>query len=46
MKSVRDIQVRFTTVGNVNKIRDDFIKLKNKIITVKVVTLTAQLDNL
>lgn len=45
-KSVRDIQVRFTTVGNVNKIRDDFLKLKNKIITVKVVTSTAQLDNL
>ena len=45
-KSVRDIQVRFTTIGNVNKIRDDFIKLKNKIITVKVVTSTAQLDNL
>ena len=31
-KSVKDIQVRFTTIGNVNKIRDDFIKLKNKII--------------
>ncbi len=45
-KSVRDIQVRFTTIGNVNKIRDDFLKLKNKIITVKVVTSTAQLDNL
>ena len=45
-KSVKDVQVRFTTIGNVNKIRDDFIKLKNKIITVKVVTSTAQLDNL
>lgn len=45
-KSVRDIQVRFTTIGNVNKIRDDFLKLKDKIITVKVVTSTAQLDNL
>ena len=45
-KSVKDIQVRFTVVGNVNKIRDDFSKLKNKIITVKVNTSTAQLDAL
>ena len=45
-KSVKDIQVRFTVIGNVNKIRDDFSKLKNKIITVKVNTSTAQLDAL
>ena len=44
--SIKDIQIRFTTVGNILKVRDQLLALKDKIINIKIIVPTTELDNL
>ena len=45
-KNIKDIQIRVSVNGNTSKIKEDLKNLKNKTITVNVLTITTQFDKL
>ncbi|MEG2307190.1 MAG: tape measure protein, partial [Erysipelotrichaceae bacterium] len=45
-RSIKDVQIKLTTVGNVNKIKEDLKALKGKTINVNVTTTIVALDRL
>lgn len=45
-KNIKDIQIRVSVNGNASKIKEDLKNLKNKTITINVLTITTQFDKL
>lgn len=45
-KNIKDIQIRVSVNGNTSKIKEDLKSLKNKTITINVLTITTQFDKL
>ena len=45
-KNLKDIQIRVSVNGNTSKIKEDLKNLKNKTITINVLTITTQFDKL